>query len=34
MEFKREGKNIEIIGNTRREHEDFAVFGVRACARQ
>ena len=30
MEFKREGKNIEII-DTRREHEDFAVFGVRAC---
>ena len=30
MAFKREGKNIEII-DTRREHEDFAVFGVRAC---
>ncbi len=30
MEFKVEGKNIEII-DTRSEHEDFAVFGVRAC---
>ncbi len=30
MEFKTEGKNIEII-DTRSEHEDFAVFGVRAC---
>ncbi len=29
-EFKVEGKNIEII-DTRTEHEDFVVFGVRAC---
>ncbi len=30
MEFKTEGQNIEVI-DTRRESEDFAVFGVRAC---
>jgi len=30
MEFKTSGKNIEII-DTRSEHEDFVVFGVRAC---
>lgn len=30
MEFKTEGKKIEII-DTREEHEDFVVFGVRAC---
>ena len=30
MEFKVEGKNIEVI-DTRNEHEDFVVFGVRAC---
>ena len=30
MEFKTEGKNIEII-DTRSESEDFAIFGVRAC---
>ena len=30
MEFKSEGKNIEII-DTRTEKEDFVVFGVRAC---
>ncbi len=30
MKFKTEGKNIEII-DIRSEHEDFAVFGVRAC---
>ena len=30
MEFKTEGKNIEII-DTRTEKEDFVVFGVRAC---
>ena len=30
MEFKTEGKNIEII-DTRSENEDFAIFGVRAC---
>ena len=30
MEFKTEGKNIEII-DTREESEDFVVFGVRAC---
>lgn len=30
MEFKTEGKKIEII-DTRTEHEDFVVFGVRAC---
>ena len=30
MEFKRDGKKIEII-DTRVEHEDFAVFGVRGC---
>ncbi len=30
MEFKTEGKNIEII-DTRSEKEDFVVFGVRAC---
>ncbi len=30
MEFKTEGKNIEII-DTRSESEDFVVFGVRAC---
>ncbi len=30
MEFKTEGKNIEVI-DTRCETEDFVVFGVRAC---
>lgn len=30
MEFKTEGKNIEII-DTRTETEDFVVFGVRGC---
>ncbi|MBE7035571.1 MAG: 4Fe-4S ferredoxin [Ruminococcaceae bacterium] len=30
MEFKREGKNIEII-DVRDEKADFVVFGVRAC---
>ena len=30
MRFKTEGKNIEVI-DTRREIEDFVVFGVRAC---
>ncbi len=30
MEFKTEGKNIEII-DTREEKEDFVIFGVRAC---
>ena len=30
MEFKTEGKSIEIIDN-RSEAEDFVVFGVRAC---
>lgn len=30
MDFKVEGKNIEII-DTRSEREDFVVFGVRAC---
>ncbi len=30
MDFKVEGKNIEII-DTRSEHEDFVIFGVRAC---
>lgn len=30
MDFKVEGKNIEII-DTRREAEDFVIFGVRAC---
>ena len=30
MEFKTEGKNIEII-DSREEKEDFVVFGVRAC---
>lgn len=30
MDFKMEGKNIEII-DTRDEAEDFVVFGVRAC---
>lgn len=30
MEFKTEGKNIEII-DTRSEAEDFVIFGVRAC---
>ena len=30
MDFKTEGKKIEII-DTRRECEDFVVFGVRAC---
>ena len=30
MEFKTEGKNIEII-DTRKESEDFVIFGVRAC---
>ena len=30
MEFKTEGRNIEVIDN-RDEHEDFVVFGVRAC---
>ena len=30
MEFKTEGKNIEVI-DTRKEAEDFVIFGVRAC---
>ena len=30
MEFKTEGKNIEII-DVRKESEDFVIFGVRAC---
>lgn len=30
MEFRTEGKNIELI-DTRTEAEDFVVFGVRAC---
>ncbi len=30
MEFKMEGKNIEVI-DTRNEAEDFVIFGVRAC---
>ena len=30
MEFKVEGKNIEVI-DTRKASEDFVVFGVRAC---
>ena len=30
MDFKTEGKKIEII-DTRRECEDFVIFGVRAC---
>ena len=30
MEFKTEGKNIEVI-DTRCETEDFVIFGVRAC---
>lgn len=30
MEFKTEGKNIEVI-DIREEHEDFVLFGVRAC---
>ena len=30
VEFKVSGKNIEII-DTRRESEDFVIFGVRAC---
>ena len=30
MEFKVEGKNIEII-DTRKETEDFVIFGVRGC---
>ncbi len=30
MEFKTEGKNIEVI-DTRRETEDFVIFGVRGC---
>ena len=30
MEFKTEGKNIEVI-DTRKASEDFVVFGVRAC---
>ncbi len=30
MDFKLEGKNIEII-DTRKECEDFVVFGIRAC---
>ena len=30
VEFKTEGKNIEII-DTREESEDFVIFGVRAC---
>ena len=30
MEFKMQGKNIEII-DTRSELEDFVIFGVRAC---
>lgn len=30
MAFRTEGKNIEII-DTRKENEDFVIFGVRAC---
>ena len=30
MEFKVEGKNIEVI-DTRKETEDFVIFGIRAC---
>ena len=30
MEFKTDGRNIEIIDN-RKEAEDFVIFGVRAC---
>ncbi len=30
MEFKTEGKRVEVI-DTRKESEDFVVFGVRAC---
>ena len=30
MEFKTDGKNIEVIDN-RSESEDFVVFGVRGC---
>ncbi len=30
VEFKREGKTIEVI-DTRSEKEDFVIFGVRAC---
>ena len=30
MEFKTEGKQIEVI-DIREEHEDFVLFGVRAC---
>ncbi|MBQ9734219.1 MAG: 4Fe-4S dicluster domain-containing protein [Clostridia bacterium] len=30
MEFRTNGKNIEVIDN-RSEHEDFVVFGVRGC---
>ena len=30
MEFKTKGKEIEVV-DTRDEHEDFVVFGVRAC---
>ena len=30
MEFKTEGKNIEVI-DTRKVAEDFVIFGVRAC---
>ena len=30
MDFKMEGKNIEVI-DTRSESEDFVIFGVRAC---
>ena len=30
MDFKMEGKNIEVI-DTREECEDFVIFGVRAC---
>ena len=30
MEFKTEGKNIEVI-DTRKETEDFVIFGIRAC---
>ena len=30
MEFKTSGKNIEVI-DTRKEDEDFVIFGVRAC---
>lgn len=30
VDFKMEGKNIEVI-DQRSEHEDFVIFGVRAC---